>query len=314
MEISDFTRDLTAEARSGLLERPIGRDRELKVIVGVLGSSDKSNALIIGPAGSGKTMLAEGLACMITEGDVPAEYPRSKVIELNTTALNSGAMYVGQFEERVTQFLEFVKSDPRIVVFIDEIHMLMGFGRAGDSGASRDFSQIIKPALARGQICAIGATTTEEYQRYIEPDAAFARRFQLVELRPLLQDAVLQILRRAGVKVKYRHGLEFTDTTLSAIFQLSEELYPNRSQPDKALDVLKRVTGQLRRSEATFPHPNTNSISAYVDLLADELYALKNQNFNKVQAFARKWLGLQQERAATVEKSKEELAQIVSVQ
>lgn len=306
MELADFTRDLTAEADAGLLDRPIGRDKEMSFILKILGQEGKSNALVLGPAGSGKTVIAEGLAFMLANNEIPGGYPRKKVLEVNLTAMNSGAMYVGQFEERVTVFIEKVKNDPSIIVFIDEIHMLMGFGKAGDGSAARDLSQIIKPPLARGQICCLGATTQEEFDTYIAQDSAFVRRFQVLNLEPLERDAVIQILKRTALKNKYVYGIEFTEDSLGAMVDISEQLFPRRHQPDKSLDVLKRLTLSLQENPEISPKKKKKPLKDYIRLLDEELSLVDHSNYMKLREKAVEWLGLSNVVAKTIDLSREE--------
>ncbi len=313
MDITDFTKDMTAEAEAGFLERPIGRDKELEFILRALNQEGKSNVLILGPAGSGKTVLAEGLAYMIKNNEVPENYPRKKVLEVNLTALNSGAIYVGQFEERVTHFIENVKNDPSVIVFIDEIHMLMGFGKAGDGGAARDLSQIIKPPLARGQICCLGATTKEEFDRYIASDAAFVRRFQILNLEPLDIDAVFQILKRATLKNKYTYGVEFSDDTISRLIEISEQYYINRFQPDKSLDVLKRLVIGLQIGSNIAKNSTERNLVDYIKILDQELSLVERGEFNLVQKQAKEWLGIFETQIKTIDLTKENIIQILGL-
>lgn len=312
MEISDFTRDLSAEANAGLLEKPIGRDTELDFIMKSIAQDGKSNVLIIGPAGVGKTVLAEGLACILSSNEVPANFPKKKVLELNLTAMNSGAMYVGQFEERVMAFIDTIKRDPSIVVFIDEIHMLMGFGKAGDGGAARDLSQIIKPPLARGEICCLGATTNEEFERYIRPDAAFVRRFQMLELAPLKREAVFQILKRCALKNKYTNGIEFTDDTLALLVDVSDQIYPRRFQPDKSLDLLRRLLIAQRTDTRLAEGASDRRLLDYISLLKKELGFVARQDYDSLGASAKAWMGIKDKAIQTVDLSREQIISLLA--
>ena len=312
MEITDFTRDLTAEAEAGLIERPIGRDKELDLILKILASEGKSNVLLLGAAGTGKTMIAEGVAYILANNEAPKNYPRKKVLEINLTALNSGAMYVGQFEERVSIFIDYVKNDPSIVVFIDEIHMLMGFGKAGDGGSARDLSQIIKPPLARGQICCVGATTKEEFNNYIASDAAFVRRFQIIELEALNNEAVIQILKKSAMKNKYLFGLDFTDDSLALMIDLSNEIFPTRSQPDKALDVLKRLTAVLQNESSHVLKNDNRTLEKYISMLEEELLLVSNEKTDLLLSKAKDWLGLSSSKVKTIDLSRSDIIKLMA--
>jgi ATP-dependent Clp protease ATP-binding subunit ClpA len=293
MEISEFSRDLTAEAEAGLIEPPIGRDSDLEFIFRVLNQDEKSNVLITGPAGCGKTALAEGVAYHLVNNKIYSEHKRKKLITLDLTALNSGAMYVGQFEERVTKFLDEVRSDNSIVVFIDEIHMLMGFGKTGSAGASRDLSQIIKPALARGEMSCIGATTREEFDQYIAPDGAFVRRFSERVIEPLGNEAVQKILKRISVKYRYTNGVEVTDETLTNIIQVSDEKWPTRYQPDKAIDLFRLITMKNEPSIKNNNNPSMKqSLESYIEVLNSEIAMINQEDYSGLNRVASKWLGL----------------------
>lgn len=300
MEINDFTRDLTKEAESGLLESPIGREDELKTIIKMLSQEGKSSVLLLGPAGSGKTIIAEGLALLIVNNETPKDFPRKRILELNMTALNSGAMYVGQFEERVTTFINEIKNDPTTIIFIDEIHMLMGFGKTGDSGASRDFSQIIKPLLARGQIVCLGATTKEEFDQYMASDNAFVRRFQILSLPPLRHNAIKEILKRYTIKQKYLTGLEIDPDTIDACIQASDTLYPNRFQPDKSIDILKRLLMAETSGGQSDHLKEDHSLKSYIALLNKQKKALSSNRYQEAATLAIDWLGIRKLRAKQI--------------
>jgi len=292
METSEFSRDLTSEAEAGLLETPLGRDNELQFIFRALAENGKSSVMIKGPAGCGKTAIAEGVAYHMVNNPAYRSHPKKRLIALDLTALNAGAMYVGQFEERVTKFLNKVRGDDSLVVFIDEIHMLMGFGKASSSGASRDLSQIIKPALARGEMSCIGATTNEEFDRDIAPDGAFVRRFTELALAPLGPDAVLKILQRMAVKAKYTNGLEISEPTLRAVVVASEAKWPTRFQPDKAIDLMRLL---VRTQSGARLHPAAGSskgkgIDDYIKLVNSELTYLQRQDYEGLKKLSEQWL------------------------
>lgn len=292
MELSDFTRNLTKEAKEGLFDPPIGRNDVIDNIFRILSQDGKSNALIIGEAGVGKTNIVEGLAYWIANQKVPPDFRKNEIIELNITQLNSGAMYVGQFEERVTKFLNEMVANPQTVVFIDEIHMIMGFGATSNSNASRDFSQIIKPFLARGSISVIGATTRQEYKRYIENDSAFNRRFELIDLPELDTDSTFQILKRIAVKYKLHKGLEFTESTLKNIVEVSKSSFPSRFQPDKSIDILKRCVRKYDTRISNNSTRKSDKIDDYIDHLNTQLKLIQIEDYKRVIKTTKDWLGV----------------------
>jgi ATP-dependent Clp protease ATP-binding subunit ClpC len=291
--INDYTRNLTEEAEAGSLEMPLGRDKEIKEILDIVSTAGKSNVLLLGPPGCGKTALAEGVACKLVElASQNQNMFRNKLIELNLTALNAGAVYVGQFEERVNYFLHYIKQDPSIIVFIDEIHMVMGFGKTSDSGASRDFANILKPSLASGEICCIGATTINEYERYIKSDGAFSRRFQIINLNTLNENTTAKIIEKHALKLKFTHGIKLSDQTIQSIISVSEKFFPDRYQPDKAIDVLRKITAFIKSSEKNTSFRKRRSIDAYLDVLSNEIAAISKNDFSSMICIAQNWLGV----------------------
>lgn len=311
--VSDFTRNLTEEAEAGLLEMPLGRDKEIETILNIVSVEGKSNVLLLGPAGCGKTMLVEGVACKLVELISRNQSPhRSKLILLNLTALNSGAMYVGQFEKRVTDFLNYVRQDPSIIVFIDEIHMVMGFGTASGSNASRDFSQILKPALARGEMCCIGATTTHEYERDIKPDGAFVRRFQTINLNPVDAHTIVEIIRKHALKIKYNYGMEFSDQTIQSVISISESLYPDRYQPDKSIDIIRKVAACIQSTTKEKSSGNRRrTIDAYLDALGHEIKAVERNDSSGLIRAAQDWLGVSASKSSLVDLNIDSLRELL---
>ena len=231
-----YAQDLTQKARDGKLDPVIGRDEEIRRTVQILARRTKNNPVLIGEPGTGKTAIAEGLALRIANGDVPDSLKDRQLMALDMGSLIAGAKYRGEFEERLKSVLDEVKgAEGQIILFIDEMHTLIG---AGASEGSMDASNLLKPALARGELHCIGATTLDEYQKYVEKDAALQRRFQPVFVdEPSVEDTI-SILR--GIKEKYElhHGVRITDAAIVAAAQLSERYISDRFLPDKAIDLI----------------------------------------------------------------------------
>jgi ATP-dependent Clp protease ATP-binding subunit ClpB len=244
--ISKFTRNLTALARQDKLDPVIGRDTEIMRMMQILSRRTKNNPILIGEAGTGKTAVAEALAQRIAKNDVPESLKDKEVVSLDLGLLLAGTKYRGEFEERLRGMLkEIEKSDDKIILFIDEIHTIVG---AGSSEGSLDASNMLKPALARGELRAIGATTLKEYQKHIEKDPALARRFQPIFIDEPSIDDTIAILR--GLKEKYElfHGVRITDDAIMAAVNLSSRYITNRYLPDKAVDLIDEASSALRIS------------------------------------------------------------------
>jgi len=246
-----YARDLTEAARDGKLDPVIGRDEEIRRTVQILARRTKNNPVLIGEPGTGKTAIAEGLALRIANGDVPDSLKDRDLMALDMGSLIAGAKYRGEFEERLKAVLDEVKgAEGQIILFIDEMHTLVG---AGASEGSMDASNLLKPALARGELHCIGATTLDEYQKYVEKDAALQRRFQPVFVdEPSVEDTI-SILR--GIKEKYElhHGVRITDAAIVAAAQLSERYISDRFLPDKAIDLMDEAASRIRMEVESKP-------------------------------------------------------------
>lgn len=242
--LSKFTRNLTKLAKEDKLDPVIGRDKEIMRIMQILSRRTKNNPILIGEPGTGKTAIVEGLANRIAKGDVPESLKEKEIVSLDIGSLLAGTKYRGEFEERVKNLLKEVENaNGKIILFIDEIHNIVGAGAVDQAG---DMAQLLKPALARGELRALGATTLKEYQKYIEKDAALARRFQPVYVEEPSQQDTIAILR--GLKEKYElyHGVHITDDAIVAAVQFSIRYITNRQLPDKAIDLLDEASSSLR--------------------------------------------------------------------
>ena len=246
-----YARDLTQAARDGKLDPVIGRDEEIRRTVQILARRTKNNPALIGEPGTGKTAIAEGLALRIANGDVPDSLKGRTLMSLDMGALIAGAKYRGEFEERLKAVLDEVKnSDGNIILFIDEMHTLIG---TGASEGSMDASNLLKPALSRGELHCIGATTLDEYQKYVEKDPALQRRFQPVYIEEPSVEDTISILR--GIKDKYElhHGVRITDAAIVAAAQMSNRYIQNRFLPDKAIDLMDEAASRIRMEVESKP-------------------------------------------------------------
>ncbi|MCF3934193.1 ATP-dependent chaperone ClpB [Acuticoccus sp. M5D2P5] len=241
--LKKYTRDLTEDAREGKLDPVIGRDEEIRRTIQVLSRRTKNNPILIGEPGVGKTAIAEGLALRIVNGDVPESLKNKTLLSLDMGALIAGAKYRGEFEERLKSVLNEIKSTGNVVLFIDEVHTLVG---AGKTDGAMDASNLLKPALARGELHCVGATTLDEYRKYVEKDAALARRFQPVFVdEPSVEDTV-SILRGLKEKYELHHGVRITDSAIVAAANLSNRYIADRFLPDKAIDLVDEAASRLR--------------------------------------------------------------------
>ncbi|MBV2170004.1 MAG: ATP-dependent chaperone ClpB [Bdellovibrio sp.] len=263
--LKKYARDLTALAAEGKLDPVVGRDEEIRRVIQVLSRRTKNNPVLIGEPGVGKTAIAEGLAIRILKQDVPDNLVGKKLMSLDMGALIAGAKYRGEFEDRLKAVIkEVTSSEGRIILFIDELHTLVG---AGKSEGAMDAGQLLKPALARGELRCIGATTLDEYRKYIEKDAALERRFQTVMVEePSVEDAIT-ILRGLKEKYEVHHGIRITDSALVSAVKLSHRYITNRFLPDKAIDLIDEAASKLGIE--------TRSVPEEVDKIERELMQLR---------------------------------------
>ena len=272
--LKKYARDLTADARSGKLDPVIGRDEEIRRTIQVLSRRTKNNPVLIGEPGVGKTAIAEGLALRIVNGDVPEGLKNKQLMALDLGALIAGAKYRGEFEERLKAVLaEISGADGGIILFIDEMHQLVG---AGKSDGAMDASNLLKPALARGDLHCVGATTLDEYRKYVEKDAALARRFQPIFVdEPTVEDTV-SILRGLKEKYELHHGVRITDAAIVAAATLGDRYIADRFLPDKAIDLMDEAASRLRMQVDSKPE-ELDEIDRRVIQLKIEREALKKE-------------------------------------
>ena len=255
--LSKYARNLVEEAREGKLDPVIGRDEEIRRVLQILSRRTKNNPILIGEPGTGKTAIVEGLAERIVRGDVPENLKDKKLYSLDMGALVAGAKYKGEFEERLKSVVnEVTRSEGGIILFIDEIHTLVG---AGKGEGAMDAANILKPALARGELRSIGATTLEEYQKYFEKDKALERRFQTVMVDEPSEEDSISILR--GLKERYEnhHKVRIQDDAIIAAVRLSSRYITERFLPDKAIDLMDEAAARLRMERDSQPRNSTRS-------------------------------------------------------
>jgi len=248
--VDRFSRDLTALATQGRLDPVLCRDHETERVMQILCRRTKNNAVLVGEAGVGKTAVVEGLAQRIAEGRVPTTLRGKRIVALNMTALVAGTQYRGQFEERLQRVLTEVRKSRRVILFLDELHSIVG---AGDKEGSMDASNILKPALARGELQCIGATTQAEYRKFIEKDKALDRRFQPVKVEEPTPEQTVTILRGLVPKYAEHHGVVFSDEALAAAVTLSMRYIPTQQLPDKAIDLLDETGARIHLSTLVQP-------------------------------------------------------------
>ena len=274
--LKEFTRDLTADARAGRLDPVIGRDKEIQRVIQILSRRTKNNPCLIGEPGVGKTAIAEGLARKIVLGDVPEDLLDKRLLSLDLSGMVAGTKYRGEFEERIKKLMEEIKKSGDVILFIDELHTIVG---AGSAEGAVDAANIIKPALGRGEIQVIGATTLNEYRKYIEKDAALERRFQPVQVGEPSQEASLEILKGLREKYEKHHSLQITDEALEAAVKLSARYINDRFLPDKAIDLMDEAASRVRM-ETEEISPELKSLEEKIAALAkDKEAAIEKQDY-----------------------------------
>ncbi len=316
-----FGRDLTMLAKESKLDPVIGRKKEIERVIQILSRRTKNNPVLLGEAGVGKTAIVEGLAQRIIEGNVPEVLHNKRIIVLDLALMVAGTKYRGQFEERIKAVMDEIKRSENIIIFIDELHTLVG---AGAAEGAIDASNILKPALARGEIQCIGATTFDEYRKYIEKDAALERRFQTIIVEPPTVEETIEILKGLRVKYEEHHKIKYTDEALVAAAVLSDKYITGRALPDKAIDLIDEAGAKAKLSVMTVPEEIIELEREVERLKKQKEEYISQQNFEEaarvrdMEKEARKRLeearkDWEQKKAESViEVTSEDIAQVVS--
>ncbi|MBI2167494.1 MAG: ATP-dependent Clp protease ATP-binding subunit [Candidatus Omnitrophica bacterium] len=291
-----FGRDLSTLARDGKLDPVVDRENEIERVVQILARRTKNNPVLLGEAGVGKTAIVEGLAQRIVSGDVPEILSDKRIVVLDLALMVAGTKYRGQFEERIKAVMDEIRRSENVVIFIDELHTLVG---AGGAEGAIDASNILKPALSRGEIQCIGATTLDEYRKYIEKDAALARRFQTIMVDPPTVEETIAILKGLRDKYEAHHRVKILDEALEAAAKLSDRYITGRFLPDKAIDLVDEAGSRARLSVTTLPKDLKKLEAGIEELKMEKEAAIKGQDFEKAAKLR------DEER-----KSKEELARL----
>ena len=275
--LDNFSRDLNKLAEAGKLDPVVGREREILRIAQILSRRKKNNPIILGEPGCGKTALVEGLAIKIVKGECPRNLMDKRIVNLDLTSVVAGTKYRGQFEERMKVILEELQSNPNIIVFIDEIHTLVG---SGNSSGSMDGSNIFKPALARGEVQCIGATTLDEFRKNIEKDGALERRFQKVVVEPSTVAETIQILKNVRDKYEEYHKVNYSDEVIETCVKLADRYITDREFPDKAFDILDEV-GARMQTDLKVPEIIEELKKKAAEIKEQKIDVVKRQNYEQ---------------------------------
>ena len=290
--IDNFSVDLTKAAAEGKLDPVVGREKEIQRVVEILGRRKKNNPILIGEPGVGKSAIVEGLAQLIAGHKTSPMLFNKRVVSLDMTAIVAGTKYRGQFEERIRALLKELESNPNIIVFIDEIHTIIG---AGSTPGSMDAANIMKPALARGVIQCIGATTVDEYRKSIEKDGALERRFQKVMVEPTTKDETLQILANIKERYEEHHHVSYTDDALKEAVRLADRYITDRFMPDKAIDIIDEVGSRVHLRNAKVPQEITDKENEIEAVKQKKQEAVGAQNFELAASYRDKQTELEQD-------------------
>ena len=283
--LDSYSRDLTELAREGKLDPVIGRETEIKRLIQILSRRTKNNPCLIGEPGVGKTAVVEGLAQMIIEGNVPETIAEKRVLTLDLSGMVAGSKYRGEFEERIKKVIAEVMEDGEVLLFIDEIHTIIG---AGGAEGAIDASNILKPSLARGELQLIGATTIEEYRKYIEKDSALERRFQPVTVEEPSEEEAIAILKGLRGRYEAHHHVTITDAALTAAVKLSARYINDRFMPDKAIDVIDEAASKVRLTAFVEP-PEIKELEKEIEKLEDQKEAaIRDEAYEKAGTIKKK--------------------------
>ncbi len=296
--LNQYSRDLTQLAREGKLDPVIGREEEIKRVIQILSRRTKNNPCLIGEPGVGKTAIAEGLAAKIVEGSVPDNIKNKRLLTLDLSGMVAGSKYRGEFEERIKRVINEVKNDGNVLLFLDELHTIIG---AGGAEGAIDASNILKPSLARGEIQLIGATTIEEYRKYIEKDAALERRFQSVKVEEPGIEETVGILKGLRSRYEQHHKVTITDDAIKAAVKLSERYINDRFLPDKAIDLIDEAASKARLKSYTMPDEITKLEEQLNKLENEKEEAVKSEAFEEAGEIKKK----QARKKARLEKLKQ---------
>ena len=280
--LDNFGIDLTEAAAKGVLDPVVGREEEIKRVTEILARRKKNNPVLIGEPGVGKSAIVEGLAQMIASRQTSPLLYNKRVINLDMTGIVAGTKYRGQFEERIKALIKEIEKNPDVIVFIDEIHTIVG---AGSSPGSMDAANILKPSLARGMIQCIGATTLDEYRNSIEKDGALERRFQKVIVEPTTKEQTLQILDNIRSRYEHHHGVNYTDEALKACVELTERYVTDRQFPDKAIDALDETGAHIHVTKYSLPPDIIETQKLIDELKALKQEAVRDQNYELAASY-----------------------------
>ncbi|VAI15163.1 unnamed protein product [Triticum turgidum subsp. durum] len=300
--LEEYGTNLTKLAEEGKLDPVVGREPQIERVVQILGRRTKNNPCLIGEPGVGKTAIAEGLAQRISSGDVPETIEGKKVITLDMGLLVAGTKYRGEFEERLKKLMEEIKQSDEIILFIDEVHTLIG---AGAAEGAIDAANILKPALARGELQCIGATTLDEYRKHVEKDPALERRFQPVKVPEPSVDETIEILRGLRERYEIHHKLRYTDDSLIAAAKLSYQYISDRFLPDKAIDLIDEAGSRVRLRHAQVPEEARELDKELKQITKDKNEAVRGQDFEKAGELRDREMELKAQITALIDKSKE---------
>lgn len=299
--LDSLARNLTDAAKEGRMDPTVGRDKEVKRVIQILSRRTKNNPVLIGEPGVGKTAIAEGLAQRIVAGDVPEDMQQKRLMMLDMGSLVAGTKYRGEFEDRLKKVIEEIYNDGQVVLFIDELHTLIG---AGGAEGAIDASNILKPALARGELQTIGATTLDEYQKYIESDAALERRFATVQVNEPTPSEALQILKGLRSRYEDHHHVNITDTALEQAVKLSGRYISDRFLPDKAIDLMDEASAKVRIDQMDRPTAASKQVQELKDLAAEKETAIEAQDFERAAKLRAEEMKLREKVAAREAKAK----------